>query len=275
MEEHHLFQPLLFTTTSVEAPAATDEVEDIKFFSSNKAICFRLLSVIFIGVISIYANYEESKGFDITIVNESKESPAGKRFELFFVSNDKATRILQNTSSFVENVLYPDTTNHHKKQVRRVTLRLSSKNMTRIPTVDSPKIDEFVISISPSTMGDSNVNHAIISAVQRGMSRVWLWDGESRAPTWLVDGLAEYMSRSAGFGEARAFGGSWELWDDEDPRVVAQCLDYCEKNNKGFIQRLNQAMRERWDDRTVDVALGREAKTLCDDYKKLYDSSSL
>ncbi|KAK0588648.1 hypothetical protein LWI29_003662 [Acer saccharum] len=267
-EHHHLFQPLLSTTTTTTSAAATttNEDEDIKFLSSDKAISFRLLSIIFIGLISIYANYEQSKGFDIIIINDIKDSPAGNRFELFYLSNDKATRILQNTSSFIENVLYPDTTtstNHPKKQVRSVTLRLSTKNnLTRIfPTVDAPKSDEFVINISPSIiMGhSSNDNHAMVSAIQRGMARVWLWDGESRAPPWLVDGLVEYMSGLAGFGEVvRGFGGS-SSWDNKDPRIVAQYLDQCEKNNKGFIRRLNQAMRQRWDDRTVV-----EARNLCD-----------
>ncbi|KAK4846786.1 hypothetical protein QYF36_021904 [Acer negundo] len=272
MEEHrHLLQPLLSTTTTTSTAATTtNEDEDIRFLSSDKAISFRLLSIIFIGLISIYANYEQSKGFDIIITNDIKDSPAGNRFELFYVSNDKATRILQNTSSFVENVLYPDTTtstNHPKKQVRRVTLLLSTKNnLTRIfPTVDTPKSDEFVINISPSIiMGHySNDNHAMVSAIQRGMARVWLWDGESRAPPWLVDGLVEYMSGLAGFGGSSS-------WDDKDPRIVAQHLDQCEENNKGFIRRLNQAMRKRWDDRTVV-----EARNLCDYYKKLYNSTAL
>ncbi|KAK3183419.1 hypothetical protein Dsin_030705 [Dipteronia sinensis] len=264
MEEHHLFQPLLSTTTTTSAAATTtNEDEDIKFLSSDKAISFRLLSVVFIGLISIYANYEQSKGFDIIIINDIKDSLAGNRFELFYVSNDKATRILQNTSAFIEN-----------KQVRRVTLRLLSKNnLTRIPTVEAPKSDEFVINISPSIiMGhSSNDNHAMVSAIQRGMARVWLWDGDSRAPPWLVDGLVEYMSRLAGFGEVvRGFGGS-SSWDDvKDPRVVAQDLDQCEENNKGFVRRLNQAMRQRWVDRTVV-----EARNLCDYYKKLYDSTAL
>ncbi|KAK2661868.1 hypothetical protein Ddye_000442 [Dipteronia dyeriana] len=277
-EHHHLFQPLLSTTTTTSAATTTtNEDEDIKFLSSDKAISFRLLSITFIGLISIYANYEQSKGFDIIIINDIKDSLAGNRFELFYVSNDKATRILQNTSSFVENILYPDTitsTNHHKKQVRRVTLRLSSKNnQTRIvPTVDTPKCDEFVINISPSIiMGQSsNDNHAMVSAIQRGMARVWLWDGESRAPPWLVDGLVEYMSRLAGFGEVvRGFGDS-SSWNDKDPRVVALHLDQCEENIKGFIRRLNQAMRQRWNDQTVV-----EARNLCDYYKKLYDSTAL
>ncbi|KAJ0110412.1 hypothetical protein Patl1_01460 [Pistacia atlantica] len=285
MEEHdhHLFLPLLsatpttstaFSNTTTTGYISNVDADNIKILSSNNSIISRLLSVFFIGIISIWANYEASKGFDVIIVNDSKDSLAGKRFELLYISNDKATRILLNTSAFAENILYSDT-NHSKNQVHSVTLRLTAKNLSQIVTVDTSKTDEFVINLSPSIMGYANVNSAIISALQRGMARTWLWDGESRAPARLMDGLVEYITMLAGMSQRKKFVGAGELpefshvcWDDKDPMVVAEFLDYCEKHNNGFIQRLNQAMREGWDIATVNDALGMEAKYYCDSYKK-------
>lgn len=127
-------------------------------------------------------------------------------------------------------------------------------------------------------MSDTNIanaNHAIVSALQRGMARIWLWDGQSRAPPSLIQGLVEYISMLAGFGDAKNYVGG-ELpefghicWDSKDAGVTARFLEFCEVNHKGFIQRLNQGMRQRWDNRTVDDALGMEAKYLCDSYKML------
>lgn len=89
-------------------------------------------------------------------------------------------------------------------------------------------------------------------AMVRGMARVWLWDGESTAPMWLVDGLVEYIGLLAGFGgcqNGRECG-------------VVKMLEACEKREKGFIGRLNGALRDKWDHRTVDDLLG--AMDLCE-----------
>lgn len=275
MEEHdqHLLQPLLSVTPTTAA------ADNVKFSPTNASIISRLLSVFFIGIISIWANHEASKGFDVIIVNDSEDSLAGKRFELLYISNDKATRILLNASAFVENILYSDT-NHTKKQVRRVTLRLTNKNLSQIVTVDTSKTDEFVINLSPSIMGYAHVNSAVISALQRGMARVWIWDGDSRAPAPLIDGLVECITILAGISQRKDFIDGGELpefshlcWDDKDPSLVAHFLDYCEEHNTGFIQQLNQAMREGWDNGTVNNALGMDAKYYCDSYKNLNDSS--
>lgn len=288
--EEHLLAPTTTasSSSSTQATAAGADENDadynnIKHLSSNTSIIFRLLSVVILGVISTWANHEASKGFDITIINEAKDSPAGRRFELFYISNDKATRILLNTSSFVENILYPNTnfTPNNKKQVQHVTLRLTANTTQRILiSVDTSNKsnDEFVINLSSSVMGGINIanaNHAIVSALQRGMARIWLWDGESRAPPSLIHGLVEYISMLAGSGDVKNYVGG-ELpefghicWDNKDPRVTARFLEFCEVNHKGFIQRLNQGMRQRWDNRTVDDALGMKAKSLCDSYKNL------
>ncbi|KAJ4700305.1 putative Plant basic secretory protein family protein [Melia azedarach] len=56
-----------------------------------------------------------------------------------------------------------------------------ARNTTQITTVEASRTGEFVISIRSSIMGAENVNYAIISAIQRGIARIWLWDGEARA----------------------------------------------------------------------------------------------
>ena len=97
-----------------------------------------------------------------------------------------------------------------------------------------------------------------------------IWEG---APQGLVDGMAEYVAEMAGFrrgmvsggGEmpqCREGGGGW-WWEDKDPSHVARLLHYCEKFKKGFIQRLNEAMRDTWHDRVVDEVLGMPVMELC------------
>ncbi|KAK3039078.1 hypothetical protein RJ639_028529 [Escallonia herrerae] len=256
MEEEHylLFQPLIptaiTTTTTTVATAVTTTTaaatgSHIKFVSSNARIFVRLLFIIFIGTLSIWANHEASKGFTITIINEAAESPSGKRFSLFYLCNGKATRILLSTSTFVEKLLYPNNA-HPKKRVNHVTLRLSSRNLTHPALVESRKNHEYVIHLSPSVMEETNFNQAMLTALRRGVARLWLWDGHDSAPPGLINGMVEYITSLAGSRPVLDSGRAKES-------AVARFLNYCERQKPGFIGRLNRGMEREWHDQTVDL----------------------
>ncbi|XP_061349672.1 uncharacterized protein LOC133294921 [Gastrolobium bilobum] len=296
------FSPSSSSTSSTTAAAATSSsshhnsekqhyaCNNPKYFISDNNIILRILLVLSVAIISIWANFEASKTFDINIVNGAEDSLAGQRFALSYVSNDRATRIVLNTSSFVENLLYPNK-HYPKKQIDSVTLRLTRRNLNTTATVSPAgnrhhsggKIFKgYVIDISPILLEDKHYDKmAMVGAVQRAMTRVWLWDGGSRAPPGLLDGMAEYVAELAGFrGRERVSGGGEGLpecdghhgwwWEDKDPRHVARYLHYCEKYKTGFIQRLNEAMRDTWHDRMVDDVLGVPAMKLCGSYNSTF-----
>ncbi|KAH0721791.1 hypothetical protein KY284_006821 [Solanum tuberosum] len=154
--------------------------------------------VIFVGIVSLWANYEVSKGFSITIVNEAIEGTfANKRFDLFYVSNDEATRLVLRTSKFVENILYPISDRQDygqpgiKKQVKHVILQLSSRNLTSSIIVKSSRDDKdvFVVYISPSILEGPNYKRDMFLALQKGMARIWLWDGQGVVGRARIKGL--------------------------------------------------------------------------------------
>lgn len=98
-------------------------------------------------------------------------SHLGKRFDLLYVSNGTATRILLNTSNFVEHLLYNINDNKYsllsKKQVNHVILRLS--NLLFNNTFG--KENDFVIDINPMTMEDmTDINNVMVLAILRGMT---------------------------------------------------------------------------------------------------------
>ncbi|KAL7185185.1 hypothetical protein ACSBR2_027169 [Camellia fascicularis] len=282
MEDFHLLHPLLPNTiiaATVDVPTTTNPSDDdnIKLVSSNSKIILRLFFIVVVGVLSLWANHEASKGFQIKIQNNAAaDSTASRQFDLLYVSNDKATRLVLKTSKFVETILYPNpNTTQPKKQVNRVTLGLTSRNLTHIVMVESLKDHEFVLLLSPSIfMEKTNVDHAMLRAVQNGMSRVWLYN--NNAPKSLIDGMVEYLSGLPGLGGGAAaedFSGGGNqpesdnsCWKDENPRAVAHFLNYCEVYKKGFIQRLNQGMRVGWNDRTVEDAIGMPAQYVCASY---------
>ena len=272
-DQHGLHQSLLPTTTTATSSSLdANEACDTNLIPlSNFSILIRLLLVLFIGTFSLWENFEASKGFEITIINDAKHTPSGQYFTLFYVSNDKATRIVLNTSEFVENLLYPNYNHHYpKKVVHHVTLRLANHNFTHKVTNYQLQHD-YVIDINPLLFEDFDVNYAMVSLVQRSMARIWLHDGESSAPPTLLDGLVEYITMVAGFVNVKDYDKVYKLpelcdqkwWEDKDPRVVAHLLGYFEEQQKGFIQRLNQAMKDRWEDQMVEDALGMPAQHLC------------
>lgn len=260
-----LSQPLISSTSP--SPTTTPTSPHL----SNHAIALRLLLVAVVGLTSLWANHEASKGFDITILNNAKGSSAGQRFDLFYVSNDEATRLLLNASNFIQNLIYPS---HHlpKKIIKSVHLTLSLRDLPSNVAVE--QLDggvDFAVHLSPSIFNGTNMNHAMSTAVLRGMSRVWLWNGEGHAPPSLLDGMVEHIVATAGFVEKKYPGGAVSTlaaceamwWKDKDPMEIAMFLDYHEIQGEGFIQRLNQALRSRWHDQTVDDVLAMPDQRPC------------
>lgn len=251
------------------------------FFCTNKSVILRLLLVFSAMVISLWANYEASKTFEITLINDTRDSPVGRRFDLFYVSNDRASRLILNATSFVEQFLYPDPKEYPKKHVCHVTLRLTRRSFASgdvAVAVDGEKVNGYVVDLSPSLIEEANHGEeAISSAVTRAVARVWLWDGEDKAPARLIDGVVEYVAEEAGFrreivavdGEISPENEDW--WENKNPKVVARFLRYCEEKKEGFIRRLNRAMRDTWTEEMVDDALGMPAKKI----SGFYNASSV
>lgn len=221
---------------------------------------------------------------------------AGERFSFFYESNDKATRILLNTSKFVENLLYPNQDSlHMKKQINSVTLRLASTNISSIVSVDLRKPHEYLIDLSPSLLETYNNNELIVMAVVQGIARVWLWDGKGATPPVLLNGIVEYITNLAGFTITKVWnsgGGTTVLleyneicWKDEDQRKVAGFLRYYDQRltqpggGGEIIRRLNEGMRNGWHDWMMDDALGMTGQHACASYgmimKDHYLSSSM
>ncbi|GKB94113.1 plant basic secretory protein family protein [Tanacetum coccineum] len=306
MESHPILRSLLTTcttssTTATTTLAETNIIYEAKSVSPNIisnrfGILFRILLISYIGIIAIWANNEAAKGFSITIVNDAGTSSlSGKRFRLFYESNDEAVRIVLNTSTFVENVLYPNENfKHKKKTITSVTLRLAPTEIPSIVSVDSPKHNDYVISLSPSLIESTNNNRAVVLAVLQGMARVLLWDGNRATPPVLLDGMVEYISSLAGFTRTEIWNSCATVplehndvcWKAMDPKKVAAFLRYWDENTKpglvrgDVIRRLNEGMRNEWRDSMMDDALGMAGHNACATYhmmimKDHYESSSM
>jgi len=210
---------------------------------STQSVVFRVVAVIAIACASLFAQHEAAKGFGIDVVSAGAQrgGDAGRRFDLFFVSNGRAERILQYASRGVERALFPDAS-FPRKHVRRVTVRMAGHNLTAGATVDAAAAPgEYVISLSPALVSGTGSSAA----------------GDAAAAAEVA---ATPLSSSAS--------------DDGGRRCMsARFLGHLERQRQGFVARLNRAMRDRWSDAAVDAALGAPARHACAAYRAATSST--
>ncbi|XP_041990168.1 uncharacterized protein LOC121741472 [Salvia splendens] len=273
-----LHHPLLSpSTTAASSPLGDDD--NIKLVSSNSAIFSRLFLVAIIAAVSVWANREASKGFAITVANESADAFLASRFKLFYVSNDGAARAAIKASDSIEKLLFPDS-DVFKKPIKSIEIRLVDRNFTdnvAAAEMDGDR-DRFAISVSSSVMRGADFDREMAPAIRRGVARVWLWDGGGHAPRSVVSGIVEYLVDRLGdsaIGDAaEEFEAAAACLDSGNPRSVAELL----RRSPGSVGRLNRAMKEGWSDEKLGGALGLPVEKLCatSDYESLrYKSSSV
>ncbi|CAM8992566.1 unnamed protein product [Rhodiola kirilowii] len=153
-----------------------------------------LVVLILIGLIAIWAGNESSKSFDVTVLNSSEtDSLAAQRFNLMYVSNGKAARILIRANRFVQDNLRIES--NAEGNIRHVTLHLSDRSMSSTVNVtESRNEHEFVLTLNPSLLlqeRKSNIDAdvAVAAALLRGMTRVRMLNfcSESGADTSMAD----------------------------------------------------------------------------------------
>lgn len=266
----------LATASSSSSGATADESSSSP---STASIVARVVAVLAVASVSLFARHEASKGFHVDIVNAApRDTVAGRRFDLFFVSNGKAERILHYANRGVEAALFPDAS-FPRKQVTRVTVRMAGHNLTDDDdaTVIAAGVapGEYVISLSPRLMhpASDKAADAVANAVRRAVARMWLWDGRGAAPARVTEAMVDYLSSGADAVEASPANDDD---DDDAPHCMsARFLGHLERRRGGFVARLNRAMRDRWSDAAMDAALGVPARPVCAAYRAAAAAAAL
>jgi len=286
--------PLLLPVSTAAASSSSVDIDDVAADAvpaprvassspSTQSVVFRVVAVIAIACASLFAQHEAAKGFGIDVVSAGAQrgGDAGRRFDLFFVSNGRAERILQYASRGVERALFPDAS-FPRKHVRRVTVRMAGHNLTAGATVDAAAAPgEYVISLSPALVSGTGSSaaaaDAVAAAVRRAVARMWLWDGRGAAPARVTEAMVEYLA-SAAAGDAAAEVEATPLssssGDGGRRCMSARFLRHLERQREDFVARLNRAMRDRWSDAAVDAALGAPARHACAAYRAATSSST-
>jgi hypothetical protein len=235
---------------------------------SGWSIAARYFAVALVASVSLFAQHEASKGFHIDVVSAAPQrSVAGRRFDLLFVSNGRAERVLHRASRAVEEALFPDTS-FPRRHVTRVTVRMDVGNHTAADaTVEAAAGGAYVISLSPRLLSGSGAVDNVAAAVRRAVARVWLWDGRGAAPARVTESMVEYLATAVP-DDVDALSSPADAEDDaSNTRCISpRFLKHLEWRRAGFVARLNRAMRDRWSDAAVDAALGAPARPVCAAY---------
>ncbi|XP_042437261.1 uncharacterized protein LOC122023262 [Zingiber officinale] len=239
-------QPLLVSSSPAPPSPASDD---------SPGFLIRLLLLVAVAAFSLWANYEASKGFQVTVLNNAaaaaaaasvSSSPPTRRFDLLFVANGRA-------ADSVQRALYPDAS-FPRKPVERVTLSMAPAvaadqgDCVREVTVAvrrGRREGEFAVELRPRVMEAADVAEAVGGAVRRGVARVWLWDGQGRAPKRVLAALEDYLATSS----ADALRGA--LASQSGNHSAATVLP---QEDFVCVARLNRAMKDAWDDRMLTEA---------------------
>ncbi|XP_062179363.1 uncharacterized protein LOC133883968 [Phragmites australis] len=262
--------PLLLPVSTAAASSSIDIDDTVEAASpaasspSTQSIVFRVVAVLVVACASLFAQHEASKGFHIDVVNDApRDTVAGRRFDLFFVSDGRAERILHYANRGVERALFPDAS-FPRKRVTRVTVKMAGHNLTADATLDAAAPGEYVIALTPSLVSSSDkAADAVDAAVRRAVARMWLWDGRGGAPARVTDSMVEYLAFSVAGDAAMT---SQPEQEEGQQCMSARFLRHLEQRREGFVARLNRAMRDRWSDAAVDAALGAPARHACASY---------
>lgn len=261
-----LFSPFMDSESLISPPSlpTTPNNHFMTPILTTRAIYMRAVTLVSLIAISLWANYEASKGFDLTIHNASMNTLVGRQFDLMFVSNGKAAKLLLEASSVMERIVYPGNM-YVKKPVRHVILELAGEKTTEIVQVKhgykKEKPGEYLILINPEILEEEKATKAMAAALYRAMAYVWLWDSKTSTQRSIVDAMVEYlMVQSGRFNSTSSKNRSSN---------VGNFLQKCDNLSNGFVARLNNAVHELPSERMVDQALSQLLEELCLEHLQL------
>ncbi|CAL9099771.1 unnamed protein product [Musa textilis] len=116
---------------------------------------------------------------------------------------------------------------------------------------------EFVVRMSPTVMEATDVQMSVASALQRGVARVWLWDGRGQAPRSLLDAMVEYLTTQ------------------NNASATLSTTSCCAAAEQLRVARVNRAMQEEWNDRMLEDACGSPPEKVCSVFLPLVDLSTI
>ena len=200
------------------------------------------------------------------VTNSVPDSDGGKRFDSE-IGRANAQQIMDAASQFIWQTFTQQLTTEWKI-VQSVTL------LERMSEIAFTSIIEIPLSAEYFASYQGDVKNEITGVLYHEMTHVWQWNGNSAAPSGLIEGIADYVRLTAGLAPSNwVTPGSGDKWD-QGYDVTAYFLQYCDSVTSGFVAKMNSKLRDGWDLGFFHDITGKSVDELWSDYKAKYANSS-
>ncbi|CAA0826466.1 Plant basic secretory protein (BSP) family protein [Striga hermonthica] len=116
-----------------------------------------------------------------------------------------------------------------------------------------------------------NVSNEFTGILYHEMTHVWQYDGKGRAPSGLIEGIADFVRLKANLAPKHwVKPGDGDKWN-QGYDVTAYFLDYCNDQKKGFVAELNKMMKDGFSKKYFQALLGKTVNELWKEYKTIYN----
>jgi hypothetical protein len=209
---------------------------------------------------------------DFVVNNSVEGSDGGKRFDSEIGRAD-AQQIMDAASQFIWQTFAQQSITD-RKNVQTVTLfvELFEGSLSEYPAYT--KNDQIHLSAKYVANYQGDVKNEITGILYHEMTHVWQWNNNNAAPSWLIEGIADYVRLTADLARSDwvkpGGGNSWE----DSYAVTAYFLQYCDSVTSGFVAKMNSKLRDGWDLGFFNDLTGKSVDELWNDYKAKYANSS-
>lgn len=212
------------------------------------------------------ATFNAAGAVEYEVTNNAVGTPGGDRFENE-LGVDYSKGVLADASAFVLKT-FQESFETDQKNVQLITLSIENLNQDKIVA----ETIQNNIRYNAKFIAGDDLKRGFEGVLYHEVTHVWQWNGNNAAPSWVIEGIADFVRLKAGYvpsdWKKPGEGNKW----DEGYSVTARFLDYCNDLKGGFVAQLNARMRNGYSDDFFVELLGKPVDQLWNDYKARYGS---
>ncbi|KAI3804706.1 hypothetical protein L1987_26451 [Smallanthus sonchifolius] len=220
----------------------------------------------FLSILAFLATLHLTVAVEYSVTNLAAATPGGNKF-INYIGDEYTRKTLPSVTSFIWNTFQQDTFTH-KPNI--LLVRVFIDEVLKIGDTEVPAYtlnNDIHVSAKYIQGYTGDVKTEFTGILYHEMTHVWQWFGKGQAPTWVTEGIADYVRLKAGY-PARGWvnPGEGNRWD-EGYSVTARFLDYCNGLRNGFVAELNKKLRDGYSDHFFVELLGKPVDQLWAEYK--------
>ncbi|GJZ69652.1 hypothetical protein Tco_0633202 [Tanacetum coccineum] len=203
---------------------------------------------------------------DYFVTNEAASTPGGIRFDKE-IGIPYTKQIMGTSIDFIWHTVFQQNSPYDQKPLDSVSIYIVEYEGVAVAWGNNN------INISSIFLqgAEGDLKWIFTSVFYHEMTHVFQWNGEGRAPSGLMEGVADYTKLKAGYAQDQGFAkpGQGDSWD-QGYDVTARFLEYCDEIVPGFVASLNKLMRFDFDVKFFEYLTGKPVDQLWIEYKAKY-----